>query len=118
MTRHTSYRHSSIAKMLALIGSILALIGWVMQIIYTVQNGIGENDLMAILYDILGIIISVFILSSLGYVSTKTFIPFEWWMLLIFVIIQALFNSIWMSIVGLGVILELIAAIILLVDRL
>jgi len=104
--------------MLTLIGAILALIGWFMQIIGTVQNGISDTDLVPILYDILGIVISIFILSSLGYVSTKTFIPFEWWMLLIFVIIQALFGSIGLSILGIGVILELIAAIILLVDRL
>lgn len=118
MTRHSSYRHSSIARMLTLIGAILALIGWIMQIITIVQNGISDNDLVQILYCILGIVISIFILSSLGYVSTKTFIPYEWWMLLIFVIIQALFGSINLSILGIGVILELIAAIILLVDRL
>ncbi len=101
-----------IARVLALIGSIVALIGWILQLIGGITNIPGD------VYAIIGIIISILILASLGYVKIKTFIPFTWWMVLIFAIIQAFLGVGWIGLTGLGVILEIIAAIVLLINYL
>jgi hypothetical protein len=116
-SRSSSTSHWSIARTLAAIGAIIALVGFAIGFV----EGFTPNvRLPSILYALVGIIVSVFVLLQIDLVqSWKLNIPFNWWLLLIFVVIQAVVSGAAETIVGLaglGVLLELIAVIFLLVD--
>jgi hypothetical protein len=117
MTRKSSSSSNyGIARTLALIGAILALVGYVIEIGSLLNN----FEFIVLVKIILGIVISILILSSVDLIKTKTHVPFTWWLLLILVIVQAAFTTsvTSLSITGLGVLLELIAAILLLIAKL
>lgn len=116
MTRYSNTKYSSIARTLTLIGAVIAIIGYIISLI----SAISPFNLLAIAIGIIGVIISVLILSSIGSVKTKSKLPFTWWMLLIWVIVQALIinyigSNNFFSLTGVGVLFEAIAMVLLLI---
>ena len=117
MTRSS---YSSIARVLAIIGAIVAIVGFVYSMVQFIISSPPMSELIKILWYVLGILISIFILIQAGMIkSRKINIPFNWWMLLIFVCLQAVMialESIYISIAGLGLLLEIVAVILLLIN--
>jgi hypothetical protein len=116
MTRSSNTKYSSIARTLTLIGAVIAIIGYAISIISIIES----FNLLVFAIGVIGIIISILILISVGSVKSNTKIPFTWWMLLIWVIVQALIinytgSNNFYSLTGVGVLFEAIAMILLLI---
>ncbi|WP_371802559.1 hypothetical protein [Candidatus Lokiarchaeum ossiferum] len=105
-----------VARILALIGALLALAGFAIGIYTSASN----QAWLDVLYQLIGIVISILVLIQVEIVKTKFDVPFKWWMLLIFVCVQAAMAGItvYMNLAGLGVLLEVVAVILLLINAL
>ena len=99
------------AQTLTTLGGIIALIGFILGLVGSAPNIVG------MLMNLIGIVITVLILISTGLIkSRKTYVPFNWWVLLILAVVQIILNGSYMNLVGLGVLLEIIAVVLLLID--
>ncbi|QEE15147.1 hypothetical protein DSAG12_00970 [Promethearchaeum syntrophicum] len=119
MTKKT--KNYGVARTLAVLGGIIAIAGFIWGLITVVTNGGNfESIFLNIAIQIIGIIVSIFVLISTGFIrkDKKSHIPFNWWMLLIFVLIQAwmTYYTTFMGLATLGIILESVAVILLLID--
>lgn len=105
-----------VARILALIGALLALAGFALGI-YTSAS---SQNWLGVLYQFIGIVISIMVLIQVEIVKTKLDVPFKWWMLLIFVCVQAAMVGVTdiTSLAGIGVLLEVVAVILLLINAL
>lgn len=109
------------ARTLAVLGAVIAIAGFIWGLITVISSsGNLETLFLNIAIQIIGIIVSIFVLISTGFIrkDKKSHVPFNWWMLLIFVCIQAwmtYFTSFY-GLATLGIILEIIAVIIMLID--
>ena len=108
------------ARTLAVLGAIIAIAGFIWGLITVIGTGGSlETLFLNIAIQIIGIIVSIFVLISTGFIrkDKRSHIPFNWWMLLIFVCIQAWMTSFGdlVSLSSLGIILEIIAVIIMLI---
>jgi len=103
-----------IARVLTLLGALLALVGFAIGLVQSAM----VQEWISILYQFIGIVISILVLIQVEIVKTKIDVPFKWWMLLIFVCIQAAMAGLtaYYSLAGLGVLLEVIAVILLLIN--
>ena len=123
--RSSSHERWDIARVLTLLGAVCGLVGYG----FSLFNSIIALNITGILLALLCIIISILILIQVRLVSSsKLDIPFNWWLLLIFVCIQAIIiNSIGVfaaatgmndlaGIAGLGLLLEVIAVVLLLIN--
>lgn len=99
-----------------LIGSILAIIGYIMDLIDLFSN---HHSSTALIGTIVGIIISVLIFIMLGVFHTRKFnIPFNEVVMLVFVVIQIVISgAALLSLVGIGIILEIIGTVLLFMGR-
>ena len=126
--RKSSYSERwDIARVLALLGAVCGIVGYT----FSVYNNVLVGDIAGILLSLVCVIISILILIQVRLVrSSKLDIPFNWWLLLIFVCLQAIIiNGIGVfsaatglnnlaGIAGLGLLLEVIAVILLLINAL
>jgi len=108
------------ARTLAVLGALVAIAGFIWGLINVISSGGNfESIFLDIITQLIGIIVSLFVLISTGFIrkDKKSRVPFNWWMLLIFVCIQAWMTSYasFYSLASLGMILEVIAVIILLI---
>ena len=108
------------ARTLAVLGAIIAIAGFIWGLIIVLGSGGNfETVFINIVTQIIGILVSIFVLISTGFIrkDKKSHVPFNWWMLLIFVCIQAwmTYYASFYSLTSLGIILEIIAVIILLI---
>ena len=108
------------ARTLAILGAIIAIAGFIMGLIEVIGLGGGfETILLNIITQIVGILVSLIILISTGIIrkDKKSRVPFNWWMLLILVLIQAVMTSfgIILGLASVGIILEIVAVILLLI---
>ena len=108
------------ARTLAVLGGLIAIAGFVWGLITVISSGGNfESIFLNIVTQIVGILVSLIVLVSTGFIrkDKKSRVPFNWWMLLIFVCIQAWMTSfgVLLSLSSLGIILEIIAVIILLI---
>ena len=118
-SRSTSTSRWSLGRALAAIGGLIALVGFAISL---VQSLIQTVDLIAMLYALLGMLISIFVLLQVQLVRTRKLeIPFNWWLLLILAILQAILLGLtgpFVDIAGLGILLEVVAVILLLLNAL
>lgn len=118
-SRSSSTSRWSLARSLAAIGGLVALVGFAINL---VQIIISNFDVVAMLYALLGIVLSIFVLLQVQLVHTrKIAFPFNWWLLLILAILQGIIAGLSgpvVSLIGLGVLLEVIAVILLLINAL
>jgi len=118
--RSSSHQRWSIARVLAVLGGLVALAGFA----YGFFLNIIDLNVLGLVWQALGAVISIFVLIQMQLVKSKIDIPFNWWMLLIFVCIQAIAASElgqsmnFVSITGLGLLLEVIAVLLLLFNAL
>ncbi len=114
--RSSSRQRWSIARVLAVLGGLVALAGFA----YGFFLNIIDLNVLGLVWQALGAVISIFVLIQMQVVKSKIDIPFNWWMLLIFVCLQAITASElgqsmnFVSITGLGLLLEVIAVLLLL----
>lgn len=113
--RSSSGSQWGLARTLAMLGGVVALVGFG---IGFVQEILNDVNLIGMLYQFLGIFVSILVLFQVGLIKGKMNIPLNWWMLLIFVVLQAIFAGLVsiVSIAGLGILLEVIAVILLLIN--
>jgi len=109
------------ARTLAVLGALIAIAGFIWGLITVVgQGGNFETIFLNIITQIVGILVSLIVLISTGVIrkDKRSRVPFNWYMLLIFVCIQAWMTSFGtlLSLSSLGIILEIIAVIIMLID--
>ena len=117
MTKKNNYYGA--ARTLAILGAIIAIAGFIMGLITVIGlGGNFETILLNIITQIVGILVSLIVLISTGIIrkDKRSRVPFNWWMLLILVCIQAVMTyfGIILGLASLGIILEIIAVIILL----
>ncbi len=108
------------ARTLAVLGAIIAIAGFIWGLITVLGSGGNfEAIFINIVTQVVGILVSIFVLISTGFIrkDKKSHVPFNWWMLLIFVCIQAWMTTFGglLSLSSLGIIVEIIAVIILLI---
>ncbi len=108
------------ARTLAVLGAIIAIAGFIWGLITVIGSGGNlETLFLNIAIQLIGILVSIFVLISTGFIrkDKRSHIPFNWWMLLIFVCIQAWMTSFtsFYGLATLGIILEIIAVIIMLI---
>ena len=108
------------ARTLAVLGALIAIAGFIWGLITVVSTaGSFESIFLNIVTQLVGILVSLIVLISTGVIrkDKKSRVPFNWWMLLIFVCIQAWMTSFGtlLSLSSLGLILEIIAVILLLI---
>ncbi|MCF2138694.1 MAG: hypothetical protein K9W44_01400 [Candidatus Lokiarchaeota archaeon] len=117
--RYSSTSRWGLARALAALGGLIALVGFTIGIVNSMSNTI---NITAMLYSLAGIIVSIFVLLQVQLVKNqKLAIPFNWWLLLILIILQAIIARMigpFISIAGLGLLLEVIAVIILIIEQL
>ncbi|WP_457558321.1 hypothetical protein [Candidatus Harpocratesius sp.] len=117
--KYSSTSKWGLARALAALGGLIALIGFAIAI---VNSLISTVNITAMLYSLAGIVVSIFVLLQVQLVKAqKLAIPFNWWLLLILVVLQAIiagFVGPFISIAGLGLLLEVIAVIILIIEQL
>jgi len=105
---------------LAVLGGLVALAGFA----YGFFLNIIDLNVLGLVWQALGVVISIFVLIQMQLIKSKIDIPFNWWMLLILVCLQAIAASElgqsmnFVSITGLGLLLEVIAVILLLFNAL
>ena len=109
------------ARTLAVLGALIAIAGFIWGLITVVgQGGNFETIFLNIITQIVGILVSLIVLISTGVIrkDKRSRVPFNWYMLLIFVCIQAWMTSFGtlLSLSSLGIILEIIAVILMLID--
>ena len=119
MTRRN--KNYGAARTLAVLGAIIAIAGFIWGLINVISSGGNfESIFLDIVTQLVGIIVSIFVLISTDFIrkNKRSHVPFNWWMLLIFVCIQAWMTSYasFYSLASLGIILEIIAVILLLID--
>ncbi|MHA1512200.1 MAG: hypothetical protein ACTSRX_10835 [Promethearchaeota archaeon] len=119
MTKKNS--NNGAARTLAVLGALIAIAGFIWGLITTITSGGNlETIFLNIAIQIIGIIVSIFVLISTSFIRKvkRSHIPFNWWMLLIFVLIQSwmLSYTSFVDLSSLGIILEIIAVIIMLID--
>ena len=116
--KSSSRQRWSIARVLAVLGGIVALAGFA----YGFFLNIIDLNVLGLVWQALGMVISIFVLIQTQIMKSKIDIPFNWWMLLILVSLQAILTSelgqsmSFVSITGLGLLLEVIAVLLLLVN--
>jgi hypothetical protein len=94
---------------LTIIGAILVIVGEIIRMINNYQ-------LNSLLVGIVLIFISLILLDSTGMINIKIHLPFRWFWVLVMVIIQAVvagFGVDFISLTGLGLVLEIITIILL-----
>jgi hypothetical protein len=109
-----SKQRLDVDRVLALLGALVALGGFTYGLFMVAIAG----EWLDVLYQVIGIVISILVLIQVKIVKTNLNIPFKWWMLLIFVCVQTVMAELtpYLSFAGLGVILEVIAVILLLIN--
>ncbi len=120
--KSSTQERNSIPRIFTVLGAIMTLVGYGVGLV----NSILALNAVGILVSIACILIACLVLIQVNLIKSKKFdIPFNWWMLLLFIIIQAVianFNVALTSLVlsielgsflVLGLLLEVIAAIIL-----
>lgn len=125
--RYSTTDRWNIARILTLIGAILTLVGYGFSLFNSIMNFIVEG----IIISLVCIIIAIFVLIQVRIVdSFRITVPFNWWMLLILVCLQAFLANFAVpfagmvtasnlgGFIGLGLLFEVIAVIILLIDAL
>ena len=82
----------NIARVLALVGALVTIVGYIMSIVGIISSNF---DIIALLWQIFGVVISLLILIQTGAVKKRNHhrIPLNWWLLLIFVCLQAIFAT-------------------------
>lgn len=103
------YRHAGIIKLLAAIGAIVAIVFHVISLLHIPTS---PNILREIVFPILGIIVCLILLGSLGLINHRWVFPMTWISILILGILDVVFDYNW------GDILIFIAAFVAIVDRL
>ena len=121
MTKENKYY--DIARAFAVLGATFAILGFIWGLIKVISSGGNfESLFLNIVTQIVGVLVSILILISTDFIRKFKYkmnrIPFNWWMLLIFACIQAwmTFYAYLLSLATLGIILEIFAVILLLVD--
>ena len=109
------------ARTLAVLGALIAIAGFIWGLITVISTaGSFESIFLNIITQLVGILVSLIVLISTGVIrkDKKSRVPFNWYMLLIFVCIQAWMTSFGtlLSLSSLGIILEIIAVILMLID--
>jgi hypothetical protein len=108
-------------RTLAVLGALIAIAGFIWGLITVIGTGGSfESIFLNIVTQLVGILVSLIVLISTGVIrkDKKNRVPFNWSMLLILVCIQAWMTSFGtlLSLSSLGIILEIIAVILLLID--
>ena len=113
MARSKSSERMNFARVLAGLGAIIAMVGFVIGS----YEAILANDIVGILLQLVGAIVSILVLIQTGFIKKWRKIPFKWWMLLTFVIVQVLLNDYTnlVGLTGLGILLEVIAVLLILI---
>ena len=118
--KSSSRQRWSIARVFAVLGGFVSLAGFA----YGFFLNIIEFNPLGLVWQALGAVISIFVLIQMRLIKSKIDIPFNWWMLLIFVCLQAFLASElgqsmnFVTITGLGLLLEVIAVLLLLFNAL
>ena len=118
--KSSSRQRWSLARVFATLGGVVSLAGF----IYGILLNILALNPLGIVWQALGGVISIFVLVQMDLLKSKLDIPFKWWMLFLFVCLQAILVSElgqsmnFVSITGLGLLLEVIAVLLLLFNAL
>lgn len=110
-TYYTTSHYGGTARTLTIIGAILVIVGEIFRMVN------DYDHFQSLLVGILLIFISLILLDATGVINISIHIPFRWFWLLVVVIIEAViagFGTSFISITGLGIVLEIIAIILLL----
>jgi hypothetical protein len=105
------YHHAGLIKFLAAIGAVISLVYHAIGIANAVAAGVPDI-LDGIVFPVLGIVVDIILLGSLGLINHKWIFEMTWLSLLILGIIEAILDA------TVGTVLIVIAALVALFDRL
>lgn len=108
---YTRYRHHGLIRFLAAIGAAISIVYHALALANAFTSG-GSIDINHVVFPILGILVCLVILGSLGLINHRWIFDMTWFTLLVLAILDAIFDS------NIGTLLIVIAALIALIDAL